>query len=178
MYVFNARPGRVSSWLSAFAARPTSNAPDTRRVASRPIAGMPSSFSTPVVRPLRRCARKPRSGPLQRSSTSPTAAIAATAGPPITPTFHPTSGSRRAPQAAEVDALRAAGVEDVAQLAGAMDEAAQVPAGGAVTKRELELAGREPRARGVDRHPDFAAEAGREGEARRPRRRGERALSG
>src|SRR6266550_8788252 len=94
-YALSARPGRVSSWLSTLAARPTSSAPDNRRVASSPTAGMPTSLRTPVVRPARRWAPKPRSGPLHRSSARPRAATAAAAGPPVAPTFQPTRGRRR-----------------------------------------------------------------------------------
>ena len=73
LYVHSsARIGSVSGATAA--ARPTSSAPETRRVASSPTAGMPTSLRTPVVRPLRRWARKPRSGPLHRSSARPSAA--------------------------------------------------------------------------------------------------------
>src|SRR5256885_1165546 len=83
-YALSARPGRVSSWLRKFAANPTSSAPESFREAARPTSGMPISLTTPVVRRLPRCARKPRSPPLQRSSASPIAATAATARPPRT----------------------------------------------------------------------------------------------
>ena len=42
----------MSSWFSAFAESATSSAPESERVAQRaPTSGMPTSFSTPVVRP-------------------------------------------------------------------------------------------------------------------------------
>src|SRR5215211_7910041 len=93
-YALSARPGRVSSWFNALAARPTSSAPESFRVARSPTSGIPASLSTPVVRPRRRCAANPRSGPLHRSSARPIAAIAATAGSRRIATTQPTSGSR------------------------------------------------------------------------------------
>ena len=67
---------------------------------------MPTSLRTPVVRPLRRWARKPRSGPLHRSSARPSAATAATAGPFVTPDL---PADERQAQAVEVDSERSAG---------------------------------------------------------------------
>src|SRR4051794_5247931 len=93
-YALRARPGRVSSWLRKFAANPTSSAPESFREAARPTSGIPISLTTPVVRRLPRCARKPRSPPLQRSSASPIAATAATARSLRSPTSQPTRGSR------------------------------------------------------------------------------------
>src|SRR5215210_5455903 len=97
----SARPGRVSSWLTEFAASETSSAPRAERVVARATAAMPSALATPVVDPRRKWARKPRSGPLQKSSASPSSAVAATASliragarPPPSATATPTSGSR------------------------------------------------------------------------------------
>src|SRR6266566_1040814 len=94
-YALRARPGLVSSWLRKFAASPTSKTLESLRVASRPTSGMPTSLRTPVVRRRPRWARKPRSPPLQRSSASPIAATAATAGSRLSPTSQPTSGNLR-----------------------------------------------------------------------------------
>ena len=55
---------------------------------------MPTSLRMPVVPPAARCARIPRSSPLQRSSARPIAATAATAGSGRTPASQPTSGRR------------------------------------------------------------------------------------
>ena len=73
------------------------------------------------------------------------------------------------PQAAVVHRLRPACEERVQKLAAAMQKAAQVTAGRAVSERKRDLVHREARARRVDRHPGLAAEPGREREARLPR---------
>ena len=135
--------------------------------------GMPTSLSVPVVAPARRCARNPRSGPLQRSSASPIAATGATDGT-TRPTTPPTSGSRRP---AEAPPLRDAGREDVAELASAVEEAARVPAGGAVPEVELDLPDVEAGLQRVDRHPCLDAEPGRDGEQRLARCGGQRPLA-
>ena len=57
------------------------------------VAREPLSGQRRLSERARRCARKPRSGPLQKSSASPTAATGATAGT-LRPTAAPTSGSR------------------------------------------------------------------------------------
>ena len=93
MYALSARPGRVSSWLSAFAQSETSSAPESDLVRASATIGMPTSLRTPVVRRARRCAANPRSSPLQRSSARP---IAVTRGS-CNARVHPTSG-RRAPR--------------------------------------------------------------------------------
>ena len=84
---------------------------------------------------------------------------------------------QRQPEAAEVDAERAAGIDGVAELPRPVEEAAGIAPGGAVTERQLDLAELEPGARGVDRHPHLAAEAGRDGEAGGPGRGRERPLA-
>src|SRR5215211_2587654 len=97
----SARPGFVSRRFTAFAASATVSAPRTDRVAASPTTGIATSFRTPVVRPAPRWPRQPRSGPLQMSSTRPTAATPATVsltrlGAPIPPstTAAPTRGRR------------------------------------------------------------------------------------
>ena len=159
-YALRARPGRVSSWLTTFAASPTSTAPVSERVRQNAHSGMPTSFSVPVVVPARRCARKPRSGPLQRSSARPIAATGATEGT-AKPTSQPTSGSRRPPVVA---AQRARRERELDELAAAVNKAAEVAAGGAVPELELDLAHVEPVAECVDRHPRLDAEPGRDRE--------------
>ena len=124
---------------------------------------MPTSFRTPVVRPARRCAATPRSGPAKRSSASPIAATGATRGSSA-PTTQPTSGSRR-PRWLIASGPNAS--EDVAQLARAVDEPAEVAPGrrgdasGSSTSSTVR-----PAAQGVVRHPRLAAEPGGDREAR------------
>ena len=76
----------------------------------------------PVVRPARRCSRKPRSSPLQRSSATPIAATGSSVG--LRDGDEP--ADERQPQPAVVASLRAEGEHDVAQLPAAVEEAAQV----------------------------------------------------
>ena len=135
-YAFSARPGRVSSWLSAFAARPTRSAPETlaasragRRAECRRASARRSSGRTGGA------PANPRSGPPKRSSARPSAATAATRGSSA-PTIQPTSGQA---QAAVVDAERAEREHDVAQLAAAVQEPAQVAPGRTVAKGQLDL---------------------------------------
>ena len=64
-----------------------------------------------------------------------------------------------------VDASGPTARSGVDELAAAMREAAQVAAGRAVPKRELDLRDAQARRDGVDRHAHLAAEAGREREA-------------
>ena len=128
-----------------------------------------------MVTPARRWPRKPRSGPLQRSSASPIAATAATAGSRAEPER---PAGEREPEPPEVDRERPGGDDDVPELATAVEEAAEVAAGGAVAQAELLLGHREPRAGRVDRHPRLGAEARREREAGRARRGREGALAG
>ena len=68
--------------------------------------------------------------------------------------------------------LRAEREQDVAELARAVREPAQVAAGRAVAQRKLDLVDRQARADGVERHPDLAAEPGRRSgsTSRAPRR--------
>ena len=116
---------------------------------------MPTSLSVPVVEPAPRCARNPRSGPLQRSSASPIAATGATAGT-ATPTTAPTSGSR-SPRW-----LTACGPHASTRSASWRPRWAKprsVAAGRAVLEVELDLLDLEPGADGVDRHPRLDAEA-------------------
>ena len=70
----------------------------------------------------------------------------------------------REPQAAVVAALRAERQQDVAELPAAVEEAAQVAAGGAVLEVDARVTDREPRVHGVGRHRRLAAEAGGERE--------------
>ena len=98
-------------------------------------SGMPISFRVPVVGPRVRCAWKPRSGPLQRSSASPIAATGATPGTAI-PTAAPTSGSRSPP---EVHRLRATGEHQVGELAPSVREPPQVAPRCPMLELELDL---------------------------------------
>ena len=97
-------------------------------------SGIPTSLRTPVVRRARRCARKPRSSPLQRSSASPIAVIER-----LVQRDRP--ADERQARAAVVHAQRARREHRVDELAAAVEEAARVTAGCAV----LEIAARSPR---------------------------------
>jgi len=108
-----------------------------------------------VVRPETRCARKPArarstvvGGPKSRDRCNGWAV-----GEAHLPAHE------RQPEPAEVHAEGAAGVERVAELPSPVDEAAQVPPGRVMPQRQLDFTHRQVRARGVDRHPDLAAEA-------------------
>ena len=159
-YALSARPGFVSSWLSAFAARPTSRAPESLRVASSPSSGMPTSLRTPVVRPLRRCAAKPRScrrrGRRRARSPRPRRLVA-----------RARRRSSRPTAAAARGGLLPAGRTRAERRAtgGPVREPAQVAPGRAVAERELDLFDRDAGADGVVRHPRLAAEPGRGREA-------------
>ncbi len=156
-----------------FAASPTSTAPDTDRVRTSAYAGMPTSLRTPVPAPRLRCARKPRSSPLQRSSARPRTATGATGGC-ATPTSQPTSGRRRprwfvacGPNASRMSRSwrprwrKPAASRPVARCSRSSSSSTEP----------------EPCPRRVRRHPRLHAEAGRDGEADRPRRRREVALA-
>src|SRR6266542_6762902 len=71
----------------------------------------------------------------------------------------------RQPQAAEVQPERATGVEGVAQLTCPVHEPAQIATCRAVAERQLDLANAQAPARGVDGHPNLAAESGGDREA-------------
>ena len=122
---------------------------------------MPTSFSVPVVAPEPRWARKPRSGPLQRSSASPIAATGATAGIRERRRPQPTSGSRRPRW------LTACGPQASTRSASWRPRCAK-PARSRPVARcssvELDLLHLEPGAHGVDRHPRLDAEAHRDRE--------------
>ena len=75
----------------------------------------------------------------------------------------------RQPQAAMVSALRPEREQDVAELATAVEEAAQVAAGGAVLQVDRGFGDRQALLCRVRRHRRLATEAGREREELRPR---------
>ena len=83
----------------------------------------------------------------------------------------------REAQAAVVSSLRPEGEHDVAQLAAAVQEAAEIAAGGAVLELDLGLGDREPAPGRVGRHRRLAAEPGREREDRVARRLGQPPLA-
>ena len=93
----------------------------------------------PVVAPAPRWARKPRSGPLQRSSASPIAATGATDG-----TASPSArADERQPEPAMVHGLRPACEHELGELAATVCEATQV-----TSRRAMLRAGaRSPRPR-------------------------------
>ena len=139
---------------------------------SRPTSGMPTSLSTPVVRPARRCPRTPRSGPLQRSSARPSAATGAT------------RGSSDADEPADEREAQAAVVDRERPEARARRPAAGGRGGGTRGRSRPVARWRSgsstsstasPPASGVDRHPRLAAEAGRRAGSRRARARRESA---
>ena len=171
-YALRARPGFVSSWLRAFAASPTSSAPESLRVASSPSSGMPTSLRTPVVRPLRRCAAKPRSWPGEEVVGEPDRRDR---GDSRLERADDPAGERQA-QPAVVCCLRTERKQNVAQLACPVREPAQVAPGRAVAERELDLLDRDAGLDRVARHPRLAAEPGRGREHRPPCRRRKRAL--
>ena len=104
----------------------------------------------PVVRPETRCARKPRSGPLQQVvGEARSAATDATAGPSVTPTFQPTSG-RRSPRKFTPSGPQARACRGAASRGG-RSRARSRPVG-AMLQRQLDFTHRQARACGVDRH--------------------------
>ena len=163
----SARPGRVSSWFSAFAARPTSSAPESRRVARKPTSGMPTSLRTPVVAPAPRWRAEAALGAAPEVVGEPDRGDRRHAGRPRD-AGHP--ADEREPRPRWLTRLRAAGERGVEELAAAVDEAAEITAGCAMRRGDRPR-GRQARLHRVDRHPRLAAEPGREREARRARRR-------
>ena len=119
---------------------------------------MPTSLRMPVVRRARRCARKPRSSPLQRSSATPIAATGSRLGC-ATATSQPTSGSR-SPRW-----LRPCGPKARTMSRSCRPRWRKPPrsrVGGAVLERQLGLADLEPGVHRVGGHRRLAAEAGGE----------------
>src|SRR5829696_1267546 len=74
--------------------------------------------------------------------------------------------------------MRPINPEEVAQLAGAVEEPLEVPAGGPVLEVELDLAQPEARPDGVDGHPDLHPVAAGEGQGRAQHLDPHRALAG
>ena len=101
---------------------------------------MPTSLRTPVVRPARRCAATPRSGPAKRSSARPIAATGATRGSSA-PTTQPTSGSRR-PRWLVASGPKARRTSR--SWRAAVGEPGEVAPGRAVAQRELDLRDAQP----------------------------------
>jgi hypothetical protein len=170
-YALRARPGFVSSWLRTLAARPTSSPPEIRRVDER----NPDEFQHPGRSPAAKV------GP--KAALRPAPEIVGEAercdrGHRRTVRHPHLPADEWKPRPTEVDAERAAGIEHVPQLAPPVDEAAQVTAGWAMPKRQLDLPDAKPRSRRVDRHPHLAAEPGSDGKRRGSRSRRKRALTG
>ena len=170
---FSARPGRVSSWLSAFAARPTSSAPESERVRQSADSGDADELQDAGRAAGAQVRAEAALGPAPEVVGEPDRGDRQRRPARATPTTQPTSGSRRPRW---LTRQRAAGEQDVAQLAAAVDEAARGRgrSRGARAASSTSSTSR-PGADGVDRHPRLAAEAGREREAapraRRPRAR-------
>jgi hypothetical protein len=135
MYAFRARPGFVSSWFMKLAVPATSTVPERLRVRASATSGIPASLRIPVVLHAARCALKPRSCPLQRSSARPIAATAPTAGP-----VERLQASRRAAGACLGDSPRVGlrrGLRRVA--AAAVREPGDVTTGRAVVEVDVDL---------------------------------------
>src|SRR6266540_125081 len=85
---------------------------------------------------------------------------------------------QRQTQTSEAEAKGSAGVEHVAELPGAVDEAAEVAPGRAVAQRQLELTHPQTGPRRVDRHSHLASEPWGGRETRLPCGRREQTLAG
>ena len=127
----SARPGRVSSWLSAFADSETSSAPETRARAHERDERDPDE--------LEHAGRAPRAQVLAEAPLLPAPAVVGEAdrGDQRLVERHGPADERQA-RAAVVHAQGARGEQRVEQLAPAVEEAARVAAGGTV------IAGRAP----------------------------------
>ena len=171
---FSARPGRVSSWLTAFAARPTRSA---RRRRAR-LRERVQRDADELERPRRRAGRQMRAEPALRAAPE-------VVGEPDR--RHRRNGRHRQPdgraderqaEPAVVDGLRPAREHEIGELAAAVREPAQVAPGRAMLEVELDLLHLEAGADGVDRHPRLDPEAHRDGEHGRAGAAGQVALPG